>query len=269
MVSDLILGVSVVLGSAAPDTCPSLDVNGNGTVAVEELVAAVNDALQGCPGEGAHTPTASVTPSQSQSPTPTVTATPPIGPRIVFFGVASADDTLQDPTASTPDGAPIYQRGFGFGFRLVVEVVRGSGGFPLGRESFLDGDAPDLQMQVTRRLGNGSADVCDNAVPNLGGVPAVDPPRFDASPAVVDALNDLGCRFVDGMGLTTSRACGASCIRDGNSDYACFRRETEAQFCALIDTPLEFQAGDTLVTARVRDQAGNLGPPAHLTLRIQ
>ena len=37
---------------------------------------------------------------------------------------------------------------------------------------------------------------------------------------------------------------------------------------APVSMPLSFPSGDTLVTARVRDQAGNLGAPARLLVRI-
>jgi hypothetical protein len=45
----LIKGVNIALGSAAVDTCPELDTTGDGTVTVNELIAAVTRALGGCP----------------------------------------------------------------------------------------------------------------------------------------------------------------------------------------------------------------------------
>jgi hypothetical protein len=116
--------------------------------------------------------------------------------------------------------------------------------------------------------------VCDIVTPPFGGVPGIDPPRFDDSAAVVDALNDFGCRFVDGTGNPFARGCATSCVRNTNGDYACVDGNTAAQFCVLVDTPLQFPPGDTLVTVRVRDQLPNgqpvnLGAPRQLIMRVQ
>ncbi len=267
-VSDLVSAVGIALGSTPLTQCPAADANGNGSVAVDELVAAVNAALSGC-GDGSTPTLPAATATATPSPSPTVTETPAVGPRIGFFGVSSADDVLQTPDGVDGNGTPIYQRNFGFGFRLVVEAASGTNNISVGRDAFNDGVRPALQVQVTRALGNGSPTVCDAEAPNFGGVPAIDPPLFDDSAAVVDALNDLGCRFIDGVGQPQARGCMTSCIRDSNGDYACHELDTDAQFCALVDAPLEFPLGDTLVSVRVRDVAGNLGAPKRLILRVQ
>jgi hypothetical protein len=49
----LIKGVNIALGSAAVEACPEFDTSGDGTVTVNELIAAVNRALGGCPSSGA------------------------------------------------------------------------------------------------------------------------------------------------------------------------------------------------------------------------
>ena len=49
MAMELIRGVNIALDTAPIDACPSSDVNGDGAVAVNELVAGVNAALDGCP----------------------------------------------------------------------------------------------------------------------------------------------------------------------------------------------------------------------------
>lgn len=41
--------MNVALGTAAVDACAAMDGNADGTVAVNELIAAVNRALSGCP----------------------------------------------------------------------------------------------------------------------------------------------------------------------------------------------------------------------------
>jgi hypothetical protein len=48
-INELILGVNIANGSAPPSACPAADRNASGTVTIDELVAAVNSAAQGCP----------------------------------------------------------------------------------------------------------------------------------------------------------------------------------------------------------------------------
>jgi hypothetical protein len=265
-VNELVLGVNIALGNTPLDACPSYDVNGNGAVGVEELIVAVNNAAQGCPGGPTPLPSATAT----ASPTPTVTSTPAPGPVVGFFGVTSSDDTLQPPSAMAPGGIPIYQRNFGFGFSLVVEAKPGTALRDVAINTFVSGGVPDLQIQATRNLGNGSPAVCDNTAdpPGFGGVPGIDPPRLDDPNAIADALNDFGCRFIDGTGDTVGRTCSLGCIKFDTGDFGCAKGDTQAQFCAPIGMALQFPSGDTLVTARVRDVAGNLGAPAQLIIRI-
>lgn len=47
-INELITGVNIALGAAALDTCAAFDGDGDGTVAINELIAAVNAALAGC-----------------------------------------------------------------------------------------------------------------------------------------------------------------------------------------------------------------------------
>jgi hypothetical protein len=263
-VSELILGVSISLGHRTLSACPSYDRNGNLMVGVEELIAAVNNALQGCPG--GPTPTASSTSppptgASTATVTPTVTWTPAPGPRIVFFGVTSAENRLRDPTITTP--VPVYELPFGSGFYLVVEADGRVGG---GSLTYREGGRPDLEIQATRDLGNGSTAVCDVEAPNIGGVPGIDPPQLEDPPA--DALNDLGCRFVDGEGFPHGRTCAEACIRFEDGEFDCKSDEARAQFCALVSAAMPFPSGDTLVTVRVRDALGAIGPPDQLIIRV-
>jgi hypothetical protein len=48
-VDELVSGVSIALGSASVDECPSLDSNLDGSVTVDELMGAIQAALNGCP----------------------------------------------------------------------------------------------------------------------------------------------------------------------------------------------------------------------------
>jgi len=47
-IDELIKAVNIALGGAALDVCTAADRNGNGTVTIDELLAAVNAALGGC-----------------------------------------------------------------------------------------------------------------------------------------------------------------------------------------------------------------------------
>jgi cysteine-rich repeat protein len=48
-INELITGVNIALGSAPLSACAAIDINGDGDVAINELIAAVNNALNGCP----------------------------------------------------------------------------------------------------------------------------------------------------------------------------------------------------------------------------
>jgi hypothetical protein len=192
----------------------------------------------------------------------------PQGPTIVFFGVLRSADTMQEPTETNVDGVPIYDRPFGSGFSLVVEAARGPSSRTIGPSTFNEAGCPDLQIQVSRPLGDGSSRVCDTMPPDDGGVPAVDPPDLSDDPAICDAFNDLGCRFVDGENVPQSRPCSEGCVLFESGDQGCASEAAEAQFCGRIAKAAEFPSGETLVTVRVRDAGGNLGPPAQLIIRI-
>ena len=45
---ELIKGVNIALGSTSVDACASFDASGDGAVTIDELIAAVNRALNGC-----------------------------------------------------------------------------------------------------------------------------------------------------------------------------------------------------------------------------
>jgi len=47
-INELIIGVNIALGSAPLSMCPSFDANGDGMVGINELITAVNNALNGC-----------------------------------------------------------------------------------------------------------------------------------------------------------------------------------------------------------------------------
>lgn len=223
------------------------------------------------------TRTATATNTSGPSPTrtrtatiaPTATATPNAnGPIITHFGLTRADDMLL-PAAGTENGIPVYRPAFGFAFSLVVEARPGPTGARVGNSTFSPG-APDLQIQVTRPLGNASPLVCDDAPPTLGGVPAINPPNFADQGQIVDVINDLACRFIDGSGQKVGRVCGDAnaCVLGPDGLFGCVSRDASIQFCGFIGQALTFPRGDTLVTVRVRDVRGNVSANRQLIVRV-
>ena len=48
-INELITGVNIALGSLPLDRCPSFDINDDGEIEINELITGVNNALAGCP----------------------------------------------------------------------------------------------------------------------------------------------------------------------------------------------------------------------------
>jgi hypothetical protein len=210
--------------------------------------------------------TASPTPSAA---TPTATAPAPhVGPEITYFGVARADSVSLAPSGFDADGRPIYIRPFGFGLSLIVEGRPGPSRLPVGRSAYAAaGGLPDLQMILSRAIGDGSDVVCDRLPPRAGGVPATSPFAFSDAVPVVNAINDLGCRVDDGQGNPSARASFDACTLNRDGEFTFVDATTTAQFCLPIAGAWAFQAGDTVARARLRDGAGNLGPAREIIVR--
>ncbi|MFI5364072.1 MAG: DUF1566 domain-containing protein [Candidatus Binatia bacterium] len=81
-VDEILIGVEIVLGEADLSRCPSFGINGDMRVTVDEILAAVNNALTGCP-----TPTNTPTAAPTSTPTPTPT------PHLVDNGEGAITDT--------------------------------------------------------------------------------------------------------------------------------------------------------------------------------
>ena len=219
------------------------------------------------------TVTRSATATLTRTPTPSVTPTfPTIGPTITYLGVARADGQVVQPLPDTaPDGTPIFERQVASGFFIVVEAKPGPSNRPVGTTTFnsVAGDPnalPNLQIVVSRPLGNGSQKVCDDQHSDtLGGVPAVDPPVFGGSQDAADAINDLACRF------DARTSAGDACTRNASEEAAFVKGPTRVQFCPEIGIGAEiaFPPGDTRVTARVTDVTGTPGMPAAIIIRVQ
>jgi len=162
----------------------------------------------------------------------------------------------------------VFGRQVGDGFILFVEGRPGASGLPVATNllsSVRDRPEgrPDLQIQASRALGDGSGAVCDRAFPNDGGVPAVEPPSFAVEQAISDAMNDLSCRFR--MFLEPNFAC----TQDNNGNFRFASLGSSTQFCTLVNEAIPFPAGDTVLRVRLRDTAGNAGPVAEIVVRVR
>lgn len=223
--------------------------------------------------------TATPTPTRTSTPTPTRTATATAtlapGPAITFFGLTRADDQLLEPDDVADDGTPIYMRlpgvgGRASGFVLVVEGKPGGSRSRVGGSSYDPSGAsfPDLSVQVSQPLGNGSTAVCDDPQVSPGGVPAISPVSFEATPENIAAVNDLACRFLDGTGENRARTNVSDSCVNFNGRFEFVAPDTTTQFCGFVNVPLGFPPGDTRVTARLRDAAGNWGGIAQIIIRV-
>jgi hypothetical protein len=225
------------------------------------------------------TRTRTATPGPTLSPTRTATPSSPQGPVVSFFGLARADESLIPRSGTTPEGVSIYTLAIGNGFRIVVEGAPGPsfdsdpfGGLP-GDSSYTFGafDFADLQVQASRDLGDGSAEVCDRAGATAGGIPAIDPPSFQEIPAILSAVNDFSCRFVDGAEAFRGRTNSAdSCVQNppDSGVFNFVHPSTRIQFCAFVDRPMRFPAGETRLTVRLRDKLGNVGFTQEIIVRV-
>jgi hypothetical protein len=208
------------------------------------------------------------TPTITRTPTPTI----PPEPVITYFGVLRADDTVVTPTATSPDGISIFERE-SYGFSIVLEGAPGGTNAAVSKTTFNWDPSdptvlPDLQIEASRSLGNGSAAVCDDTAPDLGGVPGFDPPSFVTTQTIADALNDFGCRFKNGNGVPGGRGDTDACVLFPDGHLGLLAPTSTVQYCGAIDHPLAFAAGDTLLTARIRDISGNVSSSARIILRV-
>lgn len=216
------------------------------------------------------TPVVLTTPSPEPSPTASATPVPTIGPRVSYFALARADGMIIEPSGTTAEGIPIYVRPTGAGFYIVVEGAPGPSGAPVGLSTFREDLAslPDLQIVASRALGDGSASVCDVSPPG-GGVPAVDPPDFSATPPVVAAINDFACRFRDGEGKPSGVGPADACTLFPSGDFGFVNPGSTVQYCAQVSRLIAFPEGDTVLTVRLRDVLGNVGAEAKIVVRVQ
>lgn len=250
----------------AATVTPSAAATPTPTVAPTETPTAVPTTIPTAPATATPTvtATAAATPTTTAEPAPTE---PPLtGPVITWFGVADGSGTVAAPAMRDAENRPVFRVSAGDGFILFVEGRLGVSRLAIGT-ILLNGDGlgtaqPDLQIVSSRDLGTPTTAVCDGTIPTRGGVPAIVPPRFDAETAVSGALNDLACRFK--VFAETDFACTQT-VR-GNFVFA--GAGSVMQFCTLVNEALTFPAGETLLSARLRDTDGNAGPTAEMVVRV-
>jgi hypothetical protein len=197
----------------------------------------------------------------------------PLGPEITFLGLALADGTPVLPDFFDDTGVPYYVRAVGAGFVIVIEAGPGLDGTSVGRSGF-NYDAsdptvlPDLQVLLSRSIGNGSPTVCDKTLPHAGGVPAAIPFDFETTEEISDAINDFGCRTNDGTGIPQGVSSIDACTLFPDGEFHFVDPTSSLQFCALINSFTTFPTGDTALKVRVRDTRGVVGAPREMVIRI-
>ncbi len=208
-----------------------------------------------------------VRPTKNEGTEAAVKSGKTVGPIITFAGAARADGDPTEPIDKTKDGWPIFLNYVGSGFIIVIEAKPGFSNLEPGRSIFRydpedPSQRPDLEIQVDRPLGDGSADVCDARPPKFGGIPAVKPASFAETKKVAAALNDLSCRF------ETFIESSSSCTNAPTGDFSFISGdEATVQFCMVVARKWRFPEGDTTVSVRLRDREGNPGPVSKFVLR--
>jgi len=195
----------------------------------------------------------------------------PTGPDITYFGAAKADGTALSPSTYDDAGRPVYLTG-GTGY-LVIEARPGPSGAPVGDKAFMYDPKnptvlPDLQMILSRPLGDGSKVVCDKSLPMQGGVPPVTPLDFTGTQMVANAINDLGCRVDDGMGNPQGVNSADACTQFPDGEFHFVDSTSTLQFCTPIAQAWSFPRGTTIVKARVRDMLGFTGPDREIAIQV-
>lgn len=247
------VGVSLVLAGCAART-PAKGPQTAAQAYMETPVPTVGASPTPAPGV-----TPSALPTRPIGKGVKATKGQPIGPIITFFGAARADGGMVEPQSVDKKGIATYLSAAGSGFQLVVEAKPGLSGLDPGRRvaAYDAGDPksrPDLEIESSRDMGDGSRAVCDRMRPNIGGIPGINPPNFAETQPLSDAINDFACRF------ETFLQPDSACTVDKNGEFAFESKESTLQFCMVVARAWAFPLGDTLLSVRLRDTDGNPGP---------
>lgn len=196
----------------------------------------------------------------------------PDGPEVSYFGAARSDGSPRPPDDYDGEGRPVYIVSPS-GFFIVVEARPGPSGGAVGPSAFnFDPNnpavLPDLQVLLSRPIGDGSAAVCDKTLPNQGGVPATPSLDFTDTQTVADAINDFACRFDNGGGAPEGLSDQDACTSFQTGEFHFVNSTSTLQFCALIAHNWSFPPGATIVEARVRDVEGFVGPSREIVIQV-
>jgi hypothetical protein len=189
-----------------------------------------------------------------------------IGPVVTFAGITRADGSTVEPISVDSKGVPTFRNYIGSGFQIVVEGKPGISNLEVGRRLVGSSDAkdwrsrPDLEIEATNNLGDGSRAVCDRRPPKIGGIPAINPPSFAETKEIANTLDDFSCRF------ETFIESESSCVVTPHGDFSFIKPDTTTQFCMVVARAWNFPPGETLVSVRLRDAEGNPGPIAQFRL---
>lgn len=213
------------------------------------------------PGGPTHTPHPTRTPTLTGQPT----ATPGGGPVVTFFGLDADGDGVADaPVSSNGDVLTYETDGSVSDFNLIVEGMPGKSNQDVGSLTFNYSPddpslRPDLQIETSRPLGEGDAEVCEGS----GSVPPINPPDFGPSPTVSAALSDFACNF------SVAPDPESACTFDPQTSDGSFADDRSTiQFCYEVLPTGAFPAGDTSLTVQLRDVAGGVGNPATIVVHV-
>jgi hypothetical protein len=175
------------------------------------------------------------------------------GPVVTFLGVTNSLD-------SVINGGQVHSTGF----HIVVEGKPGVSGQAVATSTFgVPGNpnaAPDLQILVDHDLGAGSPGQDAGMSQTCGGVPAET--GFSDSQAVTGALNDFGCYFM-------AHGSDDACVQIFEGSFGFVSSQSTVQFCSVPIPPLlSFPPGNTVVSVRLRDVNGAVGPIMSMTLQV-
>ncbi len=150
---------------------------------------------------------------------------------------------------------------------LVVEGAPGLSGLQPGAALIPQppSNRSDLHIQNTIAMGDGSPAVCDTGPASAGGggIPGINPPNFDPfNQTVSDTLNDFACRF-------EVHAPTNACTQvDATGDSRTISPLAAVQFCNILASTELLRPGQNIISAKLRDTAGNLGPTAQIVVRV-
>ena len=153
-------------------------------------------------------------------------------------------------------------------FGIVVEGAPGTDGLQAGKSTVPNGsdNRPDIQIQGTRNMGNGSTTVCDTGPVSAGGggIPGISPTSYADDPMITDALTDLACRF-EAFTAAPESACT---FTDASGVPKPITGNATVQFCDFVATTAALPPGESILTVKLRDSGGNTGPTAQIVVRV-